>query len=137
MWTGARNAYGYGVFTTRRADHSRQHWPAHRYAYSLFSGPIPKGLFVLHSCDNPPCVNPAHLRAGTQKENIADAMARGRWKRPPLQRVVRGHLFRVGERETALIQDMRQRGVRVKDIASAFSISPSYVSNILAGRAGW
>lgn len=53
--------------------------PAHRLAWSFSAGaPIPVGLSVLHSCDNPPCCNPAHLRLGTAKDNHADMMRRGR-----------------------------------------------------------
>lgn len=49
-----------------------------RAAYEIFIGPIPEGLNVCHICDNPPCFNPAHLFAGTQKQNISDMMAKGR-----------------------------------------------------------
>lgn len=51
---------------------------AHRFSYELATGEDITGLFVLHSCDNPPCCNPAHLRVGTQKDNMADARAKGR-----------------------------------------------------------
>lgn len=136
LWRGAQTGQGYGGFMTRRADHSRQYWPAHRYAYTHTVGLIPEGMFLLHSCDHPACVRPDHLRVGTQKENIADAIERGRWKRPPLQREVRGHLFKVSLADAALIREARRSGVRVMDIAAAFAVSPSYVSNIIAGRAG-
>lgn len=72
-YRGARlalQAGGYGIV--------RRGYRAHRVSYEHFIGPIPEGMMVLHSCDNPPCVNPQHLRIGTAADNMADALARGR-----------------------------------------------------------
>lgn len=52
----------------------------HRLAYELFVGSIPRGHYILHDCDNPPCANPKHLRAGTPLENTADMLRRGRYR---------------------------------------------------------
>lgn len=72
-FTGFCFATGYGEMW---AD--GQSWRVHRLMYTLEHGAIPDGLNVLHSCDNPPCFNPAHLRAGTQKENIIESVLKER-----------------------------------------------------------
>lgn len=137
LWRGAIAGGGYGAFMTRRLDRSRQYWPAHRFAYTVTHGPIPEGLFVLHSCDVRACVNPDHLRVGTQLDNIHDAIARGRWKRPPLQREVRAEKFKLSGEDVRQIRALRQRGERVVDIAAKFSTSAPYISHILSGRKRW
>ena len=52
----------------------------HRTSYEVFVAPIPKGMVIMHSCDNPSCCNPEHLKAGTHKENSQDALRKGRLK---------------------------------------------------------
>jgi hypothetical protein len=72
-WKGYKNTYGYGQFF-----HGGRYRPAHRAMFEFKNGPIPQGLFVLHRCDNPICVNPAHLFLGTQLDNMTDCIAKDR-----------------------------------------------------------
>jgi hypothetical protein len=81
-WIGCTNKDGYGVISSGRRD--GRMLLANRASYELFVGPIPQGLHVLHSCDNPPCINPVHLFIGTQAINMADKKSKGRMhKRRP------------------------------------------------------
>jgi len=73
-WKGGTFRFGYGSF--RVGD---RRIPAHRVSWELAFGKIADGMCVLHTCDNPGCVNPAHLRLGTQQDNVRDAREKGRF----------------------------------------------------------
>lgn len=73
MWTGGRSRKGYGELSI-----GRRNLQTHRFAWELMHGAIPPGKQVLHDCDTPACVNPAHLRLGTNADNMADRNAKGR-----------------------------------------------------------
>lgn len=75
-WTGAASDEGYGRFLLNGRNGG--YVMAHRYAWEQANGPIPDGLFVLHRCDNPRCVNPWHLFLGTKGDNNRDRAAKGR-----------------------------------------------------------
>lgn len=83
LWTGALNNMGYGQFYVRAR---RGNVLAHRWSYEHHNGPIGDGLFVMHSCDTPRCVNPAHLRVGTHQDNVDDMTAKGRGFRATCKR---------------------------------------------------
>jgi hypothetical protein len=74
MWTSARRGDGYGAFQVE----SKRQISAHRYSYQLHHGEIPAGMVVMHSCDQPLCVNPSHLSIGTTADNARDAFRKGR-----------------------------------------------------------
>lgn len=75
-WNGKRNDNGYGIFNAKHLGYVNAR--AHRVMYEHFTGPIPDGLILRHRCDNPPCVNPGHLIPGTDADNMADMVERGR-----------------------------------------------------------
>lgn len=72
-WRGPRDAAGYGRFRVANRPEV-----AHRVAYTHAIGPIPRGLFGCHRCDNPSCVNPAHIFIGTSQDNFNDMRRKGR-----------------------------------------------------------
>lgn len=73
VWFGAKTRDAYGCFNLQGKNYR-----AHRFSYSLFKGKIPDGMWILHSCDNPVCVNPKHLSFGTAYDNYQDIIRRGR-----------------------------------------------------------
>jgi endogenous inhibitor of DNA gyrase (YacG/DUF329 family) len=72
-WTGPVTKWGYGRATRAHRTHN-----AHRLAYEATHGPVATGQVVMHTCDNRLCCNPAHLKAGTQRENMIDMHSKGR-----------------------------------------------------------
>jgi hypothetical protein len=81
-WLGQRDDKGYGFFRKSFGSrNSSRRVSAHRWSYQIHKGPITGGLYVCHSCDNPPCVNPEHLWLGTHLDNMRDMASKGRNRR--------------------------------------------------------
>ncbi len=78
IWIGAKNLQGYGRLAVLKDERWHRGRHASRTSYELFIGPIPQGMCVCHTCDNPSCVNPSHLWVGTHKQNSQDMVAKGR-----------------------------------------------------------
>ena len=86
IWLGARIENDYGVVRVNGKNNG-----AHRISWELTNGPIPEGLWALHHCDNPPCVNPSHLFLGTNTDNQRDCVSKGRDRGSRITHDKKGH----------------------------------------------
>lgn len=122
-WVGAVHANGYGVILANGRQVG-----AHRAAYELAKGSVPPGLMVLHSCDNPVCVNPDHLRAGTHDDNMRDKVERGRQARLSGESAPNARLTQADVDE---IRAAAHSGARHRVIAQRYGVSRSNVGMIV------
>jgi len=126
-WKATKMKTGYGFI--RIGPASAGHILAHRYSYERTYGPVPKGMVVMHSCDNPSCVNPEHLRVGTHKENTTDMVCKNRhgWRvKTPWQKL--------DSNDAKSIRLLRQQGFTQQKIADQFNVSRPLISLILNGK---
>src|SRR5690625_5211179 len=122
-WLGSVDQGGYGVFSVRR-----QATRAHRYAVVLAGRALLASEVVMHSCDNPPCVNPAHLHIGTQADNIADKMAKGRHRALV---GVQSHRAKLSDADVRKIRELCERGeISQARIGEMYGIGQDQVSRI-------
>lgn len=127
-WTASLDANGYGQLSSGK----RPAIPlkAHRISWEIYRGPIPDGMCVLHSCDNPKCANPSHLRLGTQTENMVDKVERGRHYHGE-----RCHLSKISSRTAGLIFAEAHAGRKThQSIADSFGVSRATVGDIKRGK---
>lgn len=130
-WLGHGSGYkGYGGVW-----YGRRQRLAHRVAWEISRGPIPDGLCVCHTCDNPGCVNPAHLWIGTNADNVRDRTAKGRTR---VGRGERNAHAKLTEGQVREIRKSLDAGLLQREIAKAYQVSGQLVSAIKTGAAwGW
>lgn len=126
LWTGCKTKAGYGFF-----GGDNKNVLAHRYAYQQFIGKIGDGLSVCHRCDNPSCVNPAHLYAANHRTNIADRDAKNR-----LAFGQRHGMAKLTEAKVVLLKKILNWDGPVNQAAVArhFGVNVSTIYQISAGR---
>lgn len=114
-WQGHLDKDGYGAIWINGKDIR-----AHRASFELAGNTIPEGSLILHSCDNPSCVNPKHLRAGTGSENMSEMTLRGRNKSAKLT--------------LQQVMAIKEDGRIHREIAAEYGVARTTVCNIKAGR---
>lgn len=133
IWNGLKNDRGYGRFSAFGLS-----WKAHRLAFLFAAGRLPYEALVLHGCDTPLCLNPAHLRLGNAADNVNDMIARGRQN-------FRGGIRLRGSRAASakltedLVRDIRARyasGDSQAALAAAYGVKQPTISQIVR-RTSW
>jgi hypothetical protein len=120
-WMGSTNGIGYGmIYDSER----KRKLLAHRVSWEIHNGSIPDRRVILHRCDNPSCVNPAHLSLGTQAENMQDKVMKGRGR----------NYFLLDEDVQYIRTSMAQGTHSASDLAQIFCVSPMTVYNVLQRR---
>ena len=127
-WRGYRDRKGYGKVMR---DGKNQF--AHRYSWALANGPVPEGLVIRHSCDNPPCVNPVHLQIGTQRDNIADRQRRGR-HRPGRFPGELHHSHKLTDADVLAARAAYRGGERISVLAKRYGIGHKTMYEAVTGR---
>lgn len=127
-WTGNRPDGRHGHFSVEGKTVK-----AHRWMHEAVIGPIGAGLVVRHKCDNPACVNPAHLEAGTFADNTRDMLERGR---NPNRKGERHPLAKLTEADVLAIRQARVCGQTEKSLAERFGVARGQIHKIV-NRINW
>lgn len=125
-WNAYRNPAGYGEVRV-----NYRLWLAHRYSYHCNTGDIPEGLVIMHTCDNPACINPEHLLLGTHAHNNADTNAKGRGNQGG-----RNGQSKLSQQQ---VQDIRRRvaeGEKSIRLSEEFRVNRSCISKIV-NQSSW
>lgn len=129
-WKRHCSPKGYGVVWVNSGSYR-----AHRVSYLLANGRLPDALIILHRCDNPRCVNPAHLKAGTVSDNSRDASLKGRLHGPSVSLLgERGTNAKLRDADIPLIRALLSQRVGKSEIARRYGVSHSTIKLIEKGE---
>ena len=128
-WSAAKLPSGYGFIGGGKGA-SKNHY-AHRVSYEIHHGPIPDGMVVMHTCDNPECCNPDHLRIGTHKQNSQDMVAKGRATSGP---GLVGEQHPRSKLSATCVRAIRKSSEPSGRLAKKFAVSRSCISSIKSGK---
>ena len=126
-WTGYCNPAGYGQTAWKGKV-----WLAHRVALTLTDGDYDNKLPVCHTCDNPPCCNPAHLWRGTVSDNAKDMVAKGRQRHEQVE----GERHGMVKLTEAAVRDIRTSNLGRRHLAEKHGVAKTYIDQIRR-RASW
>jgi hypothetical protein len=130
LWTAYRIKTGYGTCLFRGKTTT-----AHRVAVILSGRELPDGLSALHSCDNPPCCNPAHIFVGLQVDNLIDMREKGReFKFPRYRGEDHGRCVVTDKQVTEIRVAYRMDNLSQCELARRYGISQTHVSRIIRGE---
>ena len=133
LWPGTTRAYYGRVYTDVK---NQKFMAASRWVYEQIHGAVPAGLYILHTCDNPPCVRPGHLWIGTTKDNLADAARKGRMRGPgPYDRPRGEHApnAKLTDVDVRMIRALHGK-VSQADIARRFGVGETQIGRIVRGE---
>lgn len=132
LWTGAVNRQGYGAIKVTLTDGTKKMIGPHRLALALATGELPSSdIQALHSCDNPSCVNPKHLRWGSNRDNVIDRVTRDRSACPTGERNGRAQLT---AQEVLAIRSEPDLWGMTAQLARQYSVSESTIRQIRQGK---
>lgn len=129
-WKKSARRDGYGIVSQGTRYGTRY---AHRLAWRLSHGEIPKGLFVCHHCDNPPCCNPKHLWLGTAADNIADMDSKGRHGFRGASGEANGNAKLSRKQVEEIRVEYSLGGTSQAKLAAAFGVSQVAISHVVRG----